>query len=171
MAISVCLFTLNHDANLMQVLLGDVTASLSASLEFTRILNRLGITVSNETLKRYRFDVVSKLKDENLKCFLDPDAFSVATVDNVDKGIPHARLKAGQSNYGFHGTSVQSVQAKPISVKNHPEDYIMFTRNLNADENAVFQKVKIFGDGSHCFCVIDIAVESQWIQDFEKEKS
>ena len=50
MAISVCLFTLNHDANLMQDLLGDVTASLGASLEFTRILNRLGITVSNETL-------------------------------------------------------------------------------------------------------------------------
>ena len=92
----------------------------------------------------------------------------------------------GQSNYGFHGTSVQSVQAKPISVKNHPEDYIMFTRNLNADENEVFQKVKIFGDGrcvfvcldllplgyiSHCFCVIDIAVEPQWIQDFLKRKN
>ena len=70
------------------------------------IFNRLGITVSNETLKRYRFGVFSKLKDENLKCRLDPDAFSVATVDNVDKGKRHARLKAGQSNYGFHGTSV-----------------------------------------------------------------
>ena len=70
MAISVCLFTLNHDANLMQVLLGDVIASLSASLEFTRILNRLGITVSNETLKRYRFDVVSKLKMKTLSVFL-----------------------------------------------------------------------------------------------------
>ena len=104
----------------MQVLLGDVTASLNASLEFTRILIRLGIAVSNETLKHYRFDVVNKLKNENLKCRLDPDDFSVATVDNVDKGILHARLKAGQSNYGFHGTSVQSVQAKPISVKNHP---------------------------------------------------
>ena len=60
-------------------------------------------------------------------------------------------MKAGQSNYGFHGTSVQNVQAKPISVKNHPEDYIMFTRNLNADENTVFQKVNIFGDGRFLF--------------------
>ena len=77
---------------------------------------------------------MNKLKDENIECFLDPDAFSVATVDNVDKGIPHVRLKAGQSNYGFHGTSVQRVQDKPIKVKSHPEDYIMFTRNLNADE-------------------------------------
>ena len=94
MAISVCLFTLNHDANLMQVLLGDVTASLSASLEFTRILNRLGITVSNETLKCYRFDVVSKLKDDNLKCFLDQYAFSVATVDNVDKGYTTCQVES-----------------------------------------------------------------------------
>ena len=94
---------------------------------------------------------MSKLKDENLKCFLDPDAFSVATVENIDERIPHARSKVGESNYGFHGTSVQSVQAKPISMKNHPEDYIMFTRNLNADENEVFKKVKIFGYGRCLF--------------------
>ena len=57
-------------------------------------------------------------------------------LDKVDKGISHARLKAGQSNYAFHGTSVQRGQDKPISVKSLYEDYIMLTRNLNADEKS-----------------------------------
>ena len=113
MVISLCLFLCNDTANLMQLLLSDITASFSGSSELNRIFNQLGITVSEDTLQRYIMKVITLMTQDNMKTFSE-DAFVVTSIDNVDKGSPYSTLEFGNTKYGLHGTSVQALQPKPI---------------------------------------------------------
>ena len=155
MVISLCLFTCNDKASLMQLLLSDVVASFSGSSELNRIFNQLGITVSYETIHCYITNVVDALIENHMKSSFVTDAFLVTSVDNVDKGTPYASLSFGNTNYGLHGTSVQAVQPKPYSIKNDPTDYVMFQRKpdkkLSVESDNDLYEVPVYPDGRCLF--------------------
>ena len=113
---------------MMQMMLSNIAASFSGSSELNKIFNQLGITVSYESLHRYITKVVNLMNEDNMKMSFVPNGFVLTSVDNIDKGTPHASLSFGSSKCGLHRTSVQALQPKPHSIKNSPDDYVMFHR-------------------------------------------
>ena len=162
MVISLCLFICNSEASLMQLMISDITASYSGYCELNRIFNQLGITVSRETLNRYITAVVDVMSQNNMKESFVTDGFVITSVDNIDKGTPHAALSFGRNKYGLHGTSVQALQPKPQSIKNSYEDHVMFHRQPavgNEDETLV--PVRVYPDGCCLFRSVAIRLEHQ----------
>ena len=77
-------FICSKQVSLLQLMLSNSTSSFSDSTELNKIFNQLGITVSDETLHCYITKVVAFLSDDNTKTSF------VTSIDNVDKGNPHA---------------------------------------------------------------------------------
>ena len=92
MVISLCLFLCNDNTSLMQMMLSNITASFSGSSELNKIFNQLGITVSYESLHRYITKVVNLMNEDNMKMSFVPNDFVLTSIDNIDKGTPHASL-------------------------------------------------------------------------------
>ena len=134
MVISLCLFLCDGKASLMQMMLSNITASFSGSSELSKIFNQPGIIVSYESLHRYITKVVNLMNEDNMKMSFVPNGFVLTSIDNMDKGTPHASLSFDSSKYGLHGTSVQALQPKPHSIKNSPDDYVMFQRQCSINE-------------------------------------
>ena len=108
-------------------MLSNLTSSFSGSTELNKIFNQLGITVSDETLHRYITKVVALLNEDNMNsCFV-----SVTSINNVDKGSPHASLSFGNTKYGLHGTSVQSTEEVEVvqnlfPIRVYPDGHCLF---------------------------------------------
>ena len=153
MIISLSLFICNDQVSLltMLIMLSNLTSSFSGSTELNKIFNQLGLTVSDETLHRYITEVVTLLNEDNMKSSFVSNGFTVTSIDNVDKGSPHASLSFGNTKYGLHGTSVQALQPKPHSIKNSPQDYVMFRRQPTEEEETVQNlfPIRVYPDG-HC---------------------
>ena len=134
-------------------MLSNLTSSFSGSTELNKIFNQLGITVSDETLHRYITEVVTLLNEDNMKSSFVSNGFTVTSIDNVDKGSPHASLSFGNTKYGLHGTSVQALQPKPHSIKNSPQDYVMFHRQPTEEEETVQNlfPIRVYPDGRCLF--------------------
>ncbi|CAC5406554.1 unnamed protein product [Mytilus coruscus] len=105
----------------LHLLLSDVLDKYSgSSTELLAISNRLGATVSKESLKRFISSRCIQLdKEPNL---LSSDSFTVASFDNLDKNQKYAIVGTGANKSGFHGTTIQAVTPKP-SVK-HDFTYV-----------------------------------------------
>ena len=134
-------------------MLSNLTSSFSGSTELNKIFNQLDITVSDETLHRYITEVVTLLNEDNMKSSFVSNGFTVTSIDNVDKGSPHASLSFGNTKYGLHGTSVQALQPKPHSIKNSPQDYVMFHRQPTDEEETVQNlfPIRVYPDGRCLF--------------------
>ena len=107
---------------------------MSGSSELNKIFSQLGITISYESLHCYITKFVNLMNEDNMKMSFVPDGFVLTSIDNIDKGTPHASLSFSSSMYGLHGTSVQALQPKPYSIKNSPDDYVMFERQSSINE-------------------------------------
>ncbi|CAG2184537.1 unnamed protein product [Mytilus edulis] len=105
----------------LHLLLSDVLDKYSgSSTELLAISNRLGATVSKESLRRFISSRCIQLdKEPNL---LSSDSFTVASFDNLDKNQKYAIVGTGANKSGFHGTTIQAVTPKP-SVK-HDFTYV-----------------------------------------------
>ncbi|CAC5377845.1 unnamed protein product [Mytilus coruscus] len=108
-------------------------------LELLAISNRLGATVSKESLKCFIISRCIQLdKEPNL---LSSDSFTVESFDNLDKSQKYAIVGTGANKSGFHGTTIQAVTPKP-SVK-HDSTYVPKpSEPSHSDQNASETSIK-----------------------------
>ena len=96
----------------LHTLVTDVVDSQGGSALLIKILNRLGVCTSTDTLSRFIQHKVNSL-DINQNSYMNPDSFTVVSADNIDFLHSYARVFRGNQSSGWHGTSVQAVQPLP----------------------------------------------------------
>ncbi len=97
------------------LVLSDYTESQSGSADLLQILSRLGICSSRDTLQRLKTAVVSQRREEGMQKEVSTGAFSITSIDNIDRAAPGKRITPSNQGRGFHGTSVQHVAPKPVT--------------------------------------------------------
>lgn len=80
-----------------------VVKANGGSSELIKILNRLGAITSEDTHSRH-VTCVSLERESEIKSELTPNAFRVASIDNVDVLSAHASAHAGKANPAISGT-------------------------------------------------------------------
>jgi len=102
------MFCMNEDYSMpLHTLIADVIDSQGGSAMLIKILNRLGVCASADTLSRYIQHKSSNSTDTISRC-LNPDSFTVVSADNIDFLHSYARVSKG-SNSSTHATSIQAV--------------------------------------------------------------
>ena len=96
----------------LHTLVTEVVDSQGGSALLIKILNRLGVCTSTDTLSRFIQHKVNSL-DINQNSYMNPDSFTVVSADNIDFLHSYARVFRGNQSSGWHGTSVQAVQPLP----------------------------------------------------------
>ena len=95
----------------------DYVDSHSDSFDLLQLLSRLGVCSSRHTFQRVKTRVVSARVSAGLGEEVLTGAFSITSIDNIDRAAPGQWItQAGQSR-GFHGTSVQHVAPKPLTCR------------------------------------------------------
>ena len=95
--------------------IADAVEANGGSSELLTILNRLGVSVSQDTLKRHMHTISRARKINGIKDLLVEGAFAVASTDNIDFLQSHAAVYCGSQHRSWHATSIQLVQPKPRS--------------------------------------------------------
>ena len=85
------------------------------SLELVRILNRVGAVSSLDTNSRLATMVVQQRLKRGIEPELEPNKFTVISVDNIDILQSHAMVSSLDATCSWHGTSIQCVQPLPLS--------------------------------------------------------
>ena len=96
----------------MHTLLTDTIESQGESALLIKILNRLGVCASADTLSRFVQYKASTFSKNKLKS-LSPDSFTVVSADNIDFMHSFARVLCGSQTSSWHGTTVQAIQPLP----------------------------------------------------------
>ena len=99
----------------VHVLLTDVIKAGGGSSESVKILNRFGAIASEDTHSRL-VTHISSIREKEIQLEMTPDAFRLASIDNVDVLPLHASAYAGKPSNIWHGTSIQCVEPKPESL-------------------------------------------------------
>ncbi|XP_071949801.1 uncharacterized protein [Antedon mediterranea] len=86
----------------------------NSSAKCLGLLAQFGICVSKDTFLRYQTHVAEL--EMTSKPFVS-NAFTIISIDNIDKNSQYAAVRSSQMSRGFHGTSVQAVQPLPNSAK------------------------------------------------------
>jgi len=94
----------------LHVLLADRVESQGGSPLQIKILNRFGICVSSDTLSRF---VQYKVNSLEKASFLNPEAFTIVSTDNIDFQLSFACVFCGKHTSSWHGTSIQAAQPLP----------------------------------------------------------
>ena len=118
--------------------LADVVECCGGSTELIRILNRLGITASLDTLKRHIHRISEEGKKTGIEGLLVEKAFTVASADNIDFLSSYAAVYSGSQHRSWHATSVQLVQPRPQSCmyQSHP-NLVTHTEHRHDDQPLV----------------------------------
>ena len=95
--------------------LSDYTDAMSGSADLLQTMSRLGICSSRDTLQRLKTTVVLERHEVGMQKEVATGAFSITSIDNIDRAAPGRRITPGNQSRGFHGTSIQHVAPKPIS--------------------------------------------------------
>ena len=93
----------------MHTLLTDLVDSQGGSTLLIRVLNRLGICASLETLSRFIQHKVTTLNSTKQVT----NGFTVISADNIDFLHSYARVFCGNQVSSWHGTSIQAAQPLP----------------------------------------------------------
>ena len=99
----------------VHLLLTDVIKAGGGSSECVKILNRFGAVASEDTHSRL-VTFVSSMRANEIYLELTPQAFRLASLDNIDVLMSHASAYAGKPSNIWHGTSIQCVEPKPKSL-------------------------------------------------------
>ncbi len=95
------------------IMIADLLDSYGGSSELIRILNRLGVCTSLDTLSRHIQECTEESKKLGIVQGLNPDQLTVFTIDNIDFLQGFSQVFSGnQHNLSWHGTTVQAVQTK-----------------------------------------------------------
>ena len=94
-------------------LVTDTVESLGGSSLLIRILNRLGICSSADTLARSIQYRIQEREQRGPEQECSPNSFTVISADNIDFLHSYARVFHGNQTRSWHGTTVQAVQPKP----------------------------------------------------------
>ena len=136
--VSAILFCTNDQYSMpLHTLLTDMVHSQGGSDLLIRILNRLGVCASFDTLLRY---IQYKVQCSNVKegnDLLKPDAFTIVSADNIDTLHSYAQVCKGVHSSSWHGTSIQAVQPLPsLSSIDDIEHYVFGEEmEVNDEEN------------------------------------
>ncbi len=96
----------------LHTLMTDTIESQGGSVVLIKILNRLGVCASADTLSRFIQYKASTFRKNKMK-YLSPDSFTVVSADNIDFMHSFARVFCGNQMSSWHGTTVQAVQPLP----------------------------------------------------------
>ena len=96
----------------LHILMADLVESQGVSALLHKVLNRVGVCASADTLARFVQHKVTVLQGmENM--YINKEHFTVVSADNVDFMHTYARVVKGKQNSSWHGTTVQAVQPLP----------------------------------------------------------
>ena len=96
----------------MHTLMTDLVESQGGSSVLVRVLNRLGVCSSSDTLARFVQFKRTAFDQHHFK-HLSKDAFTLASADNLDFMHSFARVFCGHQTSSWHGTTVQVAQTLP----------------------------------------------------------
>lgn len=89
---------------------------------------RLGFTCSEDTLERF-WSMLHKHRNESgALAQLNPEAFTVISVNNIDVLSPYAAVTTDPSR-SWHGTSIMAQQPKPDSRLQHSSEKLSYDSN------------------------------------------
>ena len=93
----------------MHTLLTSIIDGQGGSASLIRVLNRLGVCASKDTLERH---IQQKHADRDTlrSKYLDSESFTIVSADNIDFRHSYARISNGTKNSSWHGTSIQQKQ-------------------------------------------------------------
>ena len=97
-----------------QLIIADIVACYGGSSQLLRILNRLGVCTSLDTLLRHIQTTVQQSETKGILQGLDPSVITVFSMDNIDFLKSYAQVYCGNQQLRWHGTTVQAVQTKPL---------------------------------------------------------
>ena len=102
----------------------DYVDSHRGSSDLLQLLSRLGVCSRRDTFQRMKTRVVGARVSEGLGEEVLTGAFSITSIDNIDRAAPGQRItQAGQSR-GFHSTSVQHIAPKPLTCRLTEEEQL-----------------------------------------------
>jgi hypothetical protein len=99
----------------MHLLLTDVVKHHGGSSELIKVLNRVGAVSSEDTHGRL-VTYISQQREKEMEAEFNPQAFKLASVDNIDVLSQYTKAYAGKTSNIWHGTSIQCVEPKPKSL-------------------------------------------------------
>ena len=125
-----CLFLLAAIANTAQpkcryplhLPLADFIDSQSNSSGLFLLLSRFGVCVSRDTFQRHKTSVVLERSEEGLQKDVLTGAFSIVSIDNMDRLAPGQKITIQSGQRGFHGTSVEHVSPRPATCRLTPAE-------------------------------------------------
>ena len=94
-------------------LITDTVESCGGSTLLVRILNRLGVCSSADTLARTIQYRVKEREQRGYEQECSPDTLTIISADNIDFLHSYAQSFHGKQTSSWHGTTVQAVQPKP----------------------------------------------------------
>ena len=96
-----------------QLALADMIDGLSGSAELMLTMSRFGICSSRDTLQRLKTNVFNQRHESGMQHEVATGAFSITSIENIDRAAPSTRITPTNQQRGFHGTSIQHVAPKP----------------------------------------------------------
>ncbi len=96
----------------LHVLMTDIVDSQGGSSLLIKVLNRVGVCASADTLSRFIQFKVTHF-DSKVQVFADSESFPMISVDNVDYANRYSRVASGSDSNFSHGTTVQAVHPLP----------------------------------------------------------
>ena len=95
-----------------QLILADIVDCYGGSTELLKILNRLGVCTSLDTLLRHIQTTVQQSDRKGILQGLDHSILTVFSLDNIDFLKSYAQVYCGNQQLSWYGTTVQAVQTK-----------------------------------------------------------
>ena len=96
-----------------QLILADSIDCYGGSTELLKILNRLDVCTSLDTLLQHIQTTVQQSDMKGILQDLDPSMLRMFSLDNIDFLKSYAQVYCGNQQLSWHGTTVQAVQTKP----------------------------------------------------------
>ncbi len=94
-------------------LVTDVVESLGGSTQLVKVINRLGICSSADTLARSIQHRVKERESKGPEQECSSDSITFISADNIDFLHSYAQVFCGNQSSSWHGTTVQAVQPAP----------------------------------------------------------